>query len=215
MKIAQIRKLILERWRCNILTGNQKQQWIGGNDWMVRVDEGLFLTAECVKGLFDLDTVQMTKLQITEAPLETYPLWPVMKRDMNPMKAGPVAIDEYGGVATLIFGNAVYLLERKYIKAAVSNDDYREYMLAWDEGNNPLIVICDGMIFSGIARPMSADVCKLTMEQMRHMSALEPGGTRAPHENGPLKLEAEGGIQMDMTDFQGGDGDDGQDQDRP
>ena len=101
----------------------------------------------------------------------------------------------------LTFGNAVYLLERKYVKAAVSSDDYRAYMLAWDSGNNPLIVIQDGYIFAGIARPMPASVCKLTMEQMRFLSEMTPGGTRAPEENSPLKLEAEGGIQMDMIDF--------------
>lgn len=198
MKNAQIRKLIMDGKHCVILTGQQKQQWIGGNAWMVRVDEGLKITAESVKGLFDLSVEQMDKLQITEAPLEHYPLWPVMKRDINELKVAPVGIDNYGGVDVLTFGNAVYLLERKYVKAAVSSDDYREYLLAWDEGNNPLIVIRDGMIFAGIARPMPAEVCKLTMEQMRWISDMQPGGTRTPQENGPLKLEAEGGIQMDM-----------------
>ena len=209
MKIAQIRKLILEQKSCVIMTGEMKQQWIGGNAWMARVDEGLKITSESIKGLFDLSVEQMDKLQITECPLETYPLWPVMRRDMNEMKVALVVIDNYGGVETLTCGNAVYLLERKYVKAAVSNDDYRAYTLAWDSGNNPLIVIQDGYIFAGIARPMIADVCKLTLEQMRLLGEMTPGGTRAPEENSPLKLEPEGGIQIDMADFKEETDDDG------
>ena len=93
MKIAQVRKLILQRNHCVILTGQQRQQWIGGNDWMIRVDEGLQITSESIKGLFDLSVEQMDKLTITEAPLETYPLWPVMRRDINELKVAPVGID--------------------------------------------------------------------------------------------------------------------------
>lgn len=210
MKIEQIRKLILQRNYCVILTGQQKQQWIGGKEWMTRVDKGLRINSESIKGLFDLSVEQMEKLQITEAPLETYPLWPVMKRDMNELKAAPMGLDSFGGVNILTFGNAAYLLEEKYVKAAVSKDDYRAYVLAWDAWNNPLIVIQDGYIFAGIARPMIADVCKLTLEQMRLLGEMTPGGTRGPNEGGPLKLEPEGGIQMDMTDF-GEEEDDGGD----
>ena len=211
MKIGAIRKLILEKKHCTILTGQQRQQWIGGNDWMIRVDEGLKITSDSIKGLFDLDVGQMEKLQITEAPLETSPLWPVMKRDINPLKISEIGIDAFGGLEMLTFGNAVYLLEKKYVKATVSVDDYREFLLAWDNGNNPLIVIQDGMIFAGIARPMHAAECKTVMNLLGAVAALHPGGTRDKQEDGPINPSqaqddsAEGGIQMDMDDFKGED----------
>lgn len=201
MKIQQIKKLILEKKHCVILTGQQRQQWIGGNDWMVRVDEGLEITSDSIKGLFDLDVDQMEKLQIMEAALEQWPMWPVMKRDINTLNVSEIGLDVFGGVIMLTFGNAVYLLERKYVKAAVSVDDYREFLLAWDGGNNPLIVIQDGLIFAGIARPLPEAVCRRTMEMLCELSSRHPGGTRAPEENGMLKLEPEGGIQLDMTNF--------------
>ncbi len=208
LKVGQIKKLILEEKRCVILTGMQGQQWIGGLNWMVRVDEGLKITRDSVKGLFDLDTEQTEKMNVMELPMESYPLWPVLKRDINPMKVGPMDLNNYGGVETLIFGQAVYLLERKYIKAVISREDYREYLLAWDEGNNPLIIINDGLLFAGIARPMRADVCKMLLEQMRAISQLLPGGTHEPENSGPLKLEAENdSIQLDMEDFDDGKAD--------
>lgn len=201
MKIQQIKKLIMETMHCVILTGVQGQQWIGDNGWMTRVDDGLRITKDSIKGLFDLDTKQTEKLRVDELPMESYPLWPVLKRDINQMTVSPVGIDALGGVELLIFGDAAYMLEKKYIKAVISKEDYREYMLAWDEGNNPLIIINDGMLFAGIARPLSAEVCKYTLEKMRWVGAMEPGGTRPAQDNGPLKMEAEGGIQMDMEEF--------------
>ena len=208
MKIQQIKKLIMEKKHCVILTGQQGQQWIGGQDWMVRVDEGLKITSDSIKGLFDLDVDQMEKLTIIEAPMEQWPMWPVMKRDINTLTASEIGLDLFGGVELLTFGNAVYLLERKYVKASVSVDDYREFLLAWDSGNNPLIVIQDGLIFAGIARPLHAEVCKRVMGVLDELCALLPSGTRAPEENGPLKLEPEGGIQINMDDFKESEGTD-------
>ena len=209
MKVNQIKKLILETMHCVILTGQQGQQWIGDNGWMVRVDDGLRITKDSLKGLFDLDTKQAEKLKVDEMPMESYPLWPVLKRDINQMTVSPVGIDNFGGVELLIFGNAAYMLEKKYIKAVIAKEDYREYLLAWDEGNNPLIVINDGMLFAGIARPMPVGVCKNMMDNMRALCAMEPGGTRPGQENGPLKMEEENdSIQLDMEDFGDGQADD-------
>ena len=208
LKINQIKKLVMETKHCVILTGVQGQQWIGGSNWMVRVDDGLRITGDSLRGLFDLDTDQAEKLAVEELPMESYPLWPVLKRDINPMKVCPLGIDDYGGVDLMIFGNAVYMLQQKYVKAVISQDDYREYMLAWDEGNNPLIIINDGLLFAGIARPMRADVCKMLLEQMRAISQLHPGGTHEPENSGPLKPEAENdSIQLDMEDFDDGKAD--------
>lgn len=209
MKVNQIKKLILETMHCVILTGQLGQQWIGDNGWMVRVDDGLRITKNSLKGLFDLDTKQAEKLKVDELPMESYPLWPVLKRDINQMTVSPVGIDNFGEVELLIFGNAAYMLEKKYIKAVIAKEDYREYLLAWDEGNNPLIVINDGMLFAGIARPMDASVCNYILAQMCRVGAMEPGGTRPGQENGPLKLEAENdSIQLDMEEFNDGQADD-------
>lgn len=180
MKIDKIKKLILDQKGVVILTGERGQQWIGGRDWMVRVDEGLQLTPKSIKGLFDFSVEQMDKLRIEEAALEAYPLWPVLRRNVNTMQQGPLNIDNYGGIEMLIFSGKVYLLEQKYIRCAVAREDYREYMLGWDAQDQPLIIINDGMIFAGSARPMPESTCQLLLEQMRFMCSLRAGGTIAP-----------------------------------
>ena len=205
MKVAQIKKLVMERKHCVILTSNMKTQWIGGSGWIARVDDGLNITEDGLKGMFDLDE-QKEKLQVQELPLETYPIWPVARRDLNVMKPAELDIGNYGGVVVLTYQNAVYLVEKKYVKAMVTNNDYREYMLGWDEGNNPVILVNDGVIMAGIVRPMMVDDCAAFMQKLyevcnAHMIA---GGTHAAENNGPLKLEAETGIQIDMEDFNDG-----------
>lgn len=195
MKIDKIRKLILEQKGVTILTGQQGQQWIGGRDWMVRVDEGLRLTADSIKGLFDFSVEQMEKITVVEGPLENSPLWFVERRGTNTMQPGPLNIDNYGGIEMLIFSGAVYLAEQKYIRCAVSREDYRDYELAWDKQGNPLIIVMDGLIFAGIFRPLPESACKMLLEQMRFMVALQPGGTGM---DGEPAEEPEDGEQLDM-----------------
>ena len=202
MKIQAIKKLCLGEKLCRILTGLQGQQWIGGRDWMCRVDDGLLLTKDAIKGLFDLDTEQAEKMQIEEEMLEQADLWPVLRRTMNTLKTGLIDLNNFGGVEILGDGGTVYLAEKRKIKAAVDSADYREYLLAWDAWDNPLIVVRDGMIFAGVLRPMAQTVCKTLLDNMRAIGELNPGGTTKREEEAyQLKLEAETGQQLDMDDF--------------
>ena len=202
MKIQAIRKLIMEQKECRILTGQQGQQWIGTKDAIFRVDDGLRIAADSIKGLFDLDQAQTEKLRITEEGLESADIWPVMRRTMNTLEEHILELNNMGGLAILGHGGAVYLAEKRKIKAAVDSADYREYLLAWDKQDNPLIVIRDGMIFAGVMRPLPRTVCKATLDHMRVIGGLEPGGA-VPREaeEDCLRLEAEGGQQLDMDDF--------------
>ena len=58
-----------------------------------------------------------------------------------------------------------------------------------------MIVVMDGMIFAGIMRPLPESACKMLLEQMRFMVALQPGGTGKAGE--PAE-EPEDGEQLDM-----------------
>ena len=202
MKIQTIRKLCLAEKVCRVLTGQRGQQWIGGRDWMCRVDDGLSINREAIRGLFDLDQEQMEKLRIEEGMLEGCSLWPVLRRTMNPLKVGIIDLNNMGGVEILGHDGVVYLAEKKKIKAAVDSADYREYLLAWDKGDNPLIVIRDGMIFAGVVRPLARESCKAVLENMLAIGQCTAGGTEAKEDKDyQLKLEAEGGQQLDMDEF--------------
>ena len=202
MKIQAIKKLCMGEKLCRVLTGMQGQQWIGGRDWMCRVDDGLLLTKDSIKGLFDLDTEQAEKLRIEEERLEDADLWPVLRRTMNPLAVGLIDLENMGGLEILGHDGTVYIAEKRLIRAAVDSADYREYLLAWDKTDNPLIVVRDGMIFAGVLRPLNRDVCEKILVNMRTIGEMNPGGF-VSREDGEyqLKLEAEGGQQLDMDDF--------------
>ena len=211
MKISAIKKLILEKKRVTILTGQRGQQWIGGDNWMIRVDDGITIGPDSIKGLFDLDVEQMEKITIEEAPMEGHPMYPELKAAIEQMATGPLVIGNYGGVEMLGFQGDVYLLEDKYIRAAVGRDDYRDYLLARNVDGEPLIVIRDGLVFAGIARPLPVGVCATLLKSMAAIAAMRPRGAGEQPEEAPEGQEAqgkiEGTVQLDMTEWRQGEND--------
>ena len=209
MKISAIKKLILEKKRVTILTGQRGQQWIGGDNWMIRVDDGITIGPDSIKGLFDLDVEQMEKIAIEEAPMEGHPMYPELKAAIEQMATGPLLIGNYGGVEMLGFQGDVYLLEDKYIRAAVSRDDYRDYLLARNVDGEPLIVIRDGLVFAGIARPMPVAVCANLIKNMAAIADMRPRGAGEQPEEAPEGPEEqgkiEGTVQLDMTKWRHGE----------
>lgn len=174
MKINAIKKLIKQAGQCRVMTGQQGQQWIGTRQWAVRVDDGLRIAADSIKGLFDFDDEAMEKIDIFEEPLETADIWPVMRRTQNRMDECRLGVNNFGGVELLSHDGKMYACRVDRIRAAVERGDYREYWLGWDKDDYPLIIIMDGMMFAGIARPepkSATEFVRATMEQWGKMEA--------------------------------------------
>lgn len=182
MKIQAIKKLILAARECSILTGQQGQQWIGTERAIFRVDDGLRITRSSIKGLFGLDIAQMDKLEIIEQELEMAHIWPLMKRSQNQMTVCPLGINNYGGVELLAEGGRMYLCSVNAIKAAVDNDDYREYWLGFDRFHAPLIIVNDGLIFAGVIRPEPTEKCKFLLKAIEDWAQMIAAGTGADEE---------------------------------
>lgn len=193
MKIQAIKKLCLRAKRCNIMTGQQGQQWIGTNSAIFRVDDGLRITADSIKGLFDLTFEQSEGLQIEEYTLEVASIWPMMRYDQNKMKVCPLGINNYGGVELLAHGGKMYLCGMDAIKAAVDKDDYREYWLGYDRFHAPLIIVRDGMLFAGVIRPMNTEASEYILKALEDWSQLQPAGFGVQERD-----EAQDGQQMSM-----------------
>lgn len=202
MKIQAIKKLCMQVQRCRILTGQQGQQWIGTRQWMCRIDEGLRIDTASIRGIFDLSDEQARKLQIEEERLETADLWPVLRRTMVPLTEAPFRMKS-GGEDIIILGlnGVAYLLEQRFVRTAVDNSDYRQYMLAWDQWENPLIIVNDGMIFAGVVKPYSKEAAEKALAELEAVGSCLAGGWIAREEDYQLKLEAETGKQMNMDDF--------------
>ena len=197
MKIAAIKKLILADRQCCILTGQQGQQWIGTERAIFRVDDGLRITENSIKGLFDLGPAQMDKLEIIQQELEMAHIWPMMRRDQNRMRVCPLGINNYGGVELLAHDGKMYLCSMDAIKAAVDRDDYREYWLGYDRFHAPLIIVRDGMIFAGVIRPMRTEECKFILQALEDWALMMVGGTGVDEE--PRQEDAPAGEQVAMV----------------
>lgn len=193
MKIAAIKRMCLGERMCRILTGQQGQQWIGTNGCIVRVDDGLRISKESVKGLFDLDPMQTEKLLIIEEDLETSDIWPVMRIPQNKMSVCPL---DFNGVEALSCNGGMLLCSKAAIKTAVETGDYREYLLGWDREHRPVIIIYDGMIFAGLVRPKRIDASRFFATAMKIWSELKPAGFNA---EAPEETEAPEGEQVAMV----------------
>lgn len=202
MKIGAIRKLILGGKSCRILNGERGQQWMGNSRCIVRVDDGLRIGPESIKGLFDLDVEQAEKLKITEERLEEADMWPVPSRTMVKLAGRNIALANMGGLEIIGQGGTAYLIETGLVKVDIDKDDYKEYMLAWDKEDNPLITIWDGMLMCGIIRPLDRALCEKILTEMETIGGFLPGGW-IPREQKDyqFKLPPEGGQQLDMDDF--------------
>jgi len=207
MKINAIKKLCMGDKLCRVLTGAKGQQWIGGRDWITKVDDGLTIDQYAIQGLFDLSKEEMTKLTIEESRLEMCSLWPILSRTQVPLHTSIIDLNNMGGLEILGDLNVVYMVEKKKIKAAVDSADYREYLLGWDTQDNPLIIINDGMIFAGVVRPLPQTTCKGILDNMRAIGEMRAGGTaNRDGEDQTLKLPAETGKQLNMDDFDAAEG---------
>lgn len=197
MKIAAIKRMCLGERMCRILTGQQGQQWIGTSRAIFRVDDGLRITQESIKGLFDLDQAQMDKLAISEQELELAPIWPMMRRDQNKMSECPLRINNYGGVELLAHDGRMYMCSIDAIKAAVDRGDYREYWLGYDRFNAPLIIVRDGLIFAGVIRPEPKAECEFILRAMEDWAQMIAAGMGVDEE--PRQEEAPEGEQVAMV----------------
>ena len=182
MKIQAIKKLILAEQQCSILTGQQGQQWIGTERAIFRVDDGLRITEDSIKGLFDLDQAQMGKLEIIEQDLELASIWPMMRRPQNQMTVCPLGINNYGGVELLAHDGRMYMCSIDAIKAAVDRGDYREYWLGYDRLHAPLIIVRDGLIFAGVIRPERTEKCKFILKVLEDWAQMIAEGTGVDEE---------------------------------
>ena len=205
MRIGQIKKLVMEEKNCVILNGERGQQWIGGEKWIVRVDDAIRINTDSLKGLFDISQEQADKITVEALPMETYAVYPELRRTMNEMTPSLLDIGNFGGLVTLIFENSVYFAEKKLIRAAIAGEDYREYKLAKNRFGEPLITVWDGFIMTGVVRPENRIMTRKILQMLGGLAAMKPGGTDAD----VTEDDADGEQQLSMDSY-GEGGSDGE-----
>ena len=176
MKLSKIKGHIKEKEICIILN-DPASQWLGtlGAVWAV---ENIRITEEAIAPLMDLKEKEQEKIEIYVREKDGDPLNPVnFIGQLKP--AGMKALE--GGTEYIFledqWNNEMYALDYEYVKTAVGSDKYREYMLAKNGCDRPLIVVNDGMIPVAIIEPESQETMERMQKEMRRIGFMRTGKT--------------------------------------
>lgn len=176
MKLSKIKAHIKEKEICIILNGPESQ-WLGtlGAVWAV---ENIRITEEAIAPLMDLKEKEQEKIKIYAGEKDGDPLNPVnFIGQLKP--AGMKALE--GGTEYIFLedegNNEMYALDYAYVKAAVGSDEYREYVLAKNGCDRPLIIVNDGMMQVAIIEPESQETMESLQKEMRRIGLMRTGKT--------------------------------------
>ena len=206
MKIQAIRALAKEEKRCVIYTNARGRQWIGTGTCMFLGEEDVTLTVDAMPGLLDLNEDEQKKIVFEARRLESEPIYPAPRYGENETKGEGVEI-KYDKCYIPLYGNGrTYLVDARKVRAAVSSTDYRMFYLARNEEGLPLIIVSDGMVFTGVVMPEAQSKTEEILLKLRGMAfrpadgwreeepSQSPDGASVSHEGEAL------GEQMTMED---------------
>jgi hypothetical protein len=176
MKLSKIKAHIKGKEICIILN-DHASQWLGtmGAVWAVG---NIRITEDAIAPLMDLKEKEQEKIKIITREKDGDPLDPVQFiGQLKPawMKA------LVGGTEYFFFedegNNEMYALDYAYVKAAVGSDEYREYVLAKNGCDRPLIIVNDGMMPVAIIEPESKVTMEILQKEMRRIGFMRNGKT--------------------------------------
>lgn len=225
MKITHIKKLCVEAHMCMIYETGDGRQWIGTQDEIYPADE-LTLSAGAIKTIFDMPDAE-TKMDVGVDEIwrsELVPCdeeievecegWPEL-HCMNPMfyngeKVYPLTRED----------GAVLFVRDAYVKPAIRKNDYLAFRMARNRFGHPLIVIGNGTLVTGIARPIPKKGAEALLDLLRKMCEMSAEGSPADQEadrrqaqqpeqgDGQIEMvyDIEGGRDRAAADAGGGDG---------
>lgn len=168
MKIAAIKKIIMDAKRCIIVTDGEGNQWIGDGKRFYAVDEDFRFERETVLAVLDVDKEKRGKVNIFkensgDPRFSIYPKEPngdflkgeVLKPRMAIM---------YGGELVMVFmteRREVFALEHAYLKPV---DMGRDYMLlrreVFGEEMRPVIAVQTDMFVNALLTPLPQKVAR-------------------------------------------------------
>lgn len=182
MKIGAIRALIKSAGVCLITTSARGTQWIGTEEALFLVEQGLNLTESSVCGLLDFSEQEQKKIRFIEESMEDCDLWPRQDIPQNAMTQDMITIKIGEEIVPLEFDGRIYFIEARKIKCAVGTAEYREYDLGYNENGEPLILIFDGMVQAGIVKPLNVMQNAAVLRVLGRIAEKRPGGAEAAPE---------------------------------
>ena len=196
MKFSQIKKICKDADEC-IIFQDGPMQWIGTGEAAYPLED-VEATAASVKTLLDWQDVE-ADIGVCEKTLEEMGLAPdnVVRCDVRSDKWEKLVqgITIYSGgdkIVPLVCGMNVLFVWAERIRPAIRKGEYLEFRLAYNKNDEPLIMVNNGLMVTGILRPMYQREAEAAVDQLRRMSAFVPVGT--PNDRKTREEEAEGEI---------------------
>lgn len=200
MKITKIKALCKESKTVQILETGDNTQWIGTKE-AIYPAQGLTITRESLATLFDMPDVckvlEVSDGNAYQSDLNPVPMvseWPQMGSGMPVVYLGKTLIP-------LGEGGRLYLVRADMVKAAESTEGYLIFRKAENAKGEPLIVIDDGMLCTGIIRPLPKSTVQAVQRYMDSFAQMQPDGTPEREENEGKEEEVEIAGQIEMHEL--------------
>lgn len=160
MKMAAIKKIVMDAKRCIIINDPEGKQWIGDGKRFYAVDEDIRFERETVLTILDVEKDKRTKIVVFQEDSKDSRFSIYNKEDEE--RLWPHLAAMYGGELILTFMNdrrELFALEHSAIKPI---GDGREYVLRRREVNGeelrPAIAVKVDMFTCALLEPMDAKV---------------------------------------------------------
>lgn len=175
MKIAAIKKIVMDAKRCIIVNDGEGKQWIGDGKRFYAVDEDIRFERDTVLTILDIEKDKRNKVVVFQEDSKD-PRFSIYGKEEEERLTPHMAI-MYGGELILIFMDdkrELFALEHAAIKPV---GDGREYVIRRREANGeelrPAIAVKVDMFTCALLEPMDAKV----MTQIKaEMMLLGTGG---------------------------------------
>lgn len=211
MRFSQIKKLCKEDSECTIFEEGT-HQWIGTRHAAYPVED-VDIDTSSIKTLFDWPDVE-SDIGVGMSALANSTLcpdgavrfnyapnkWPKLEQGMPVMVAGE-------WINPLVHSGGVMFVREDRVKPARRKHEYADFRLAYNRQMEPLVVITNGFMVTGIVRPQTKREAELILETMGKMVNMLPQGTPGDVK---LRAEDEGEIdgQITMDEMMEGEDDD-------
>ncbi|MBQ7885513.1 MAG: hypothetical protein IJ313_01315 [Clostridia bacterium] len=209
MKITRIKALCKEADRAMIYN-HHGRQYLGMLEAIYPADN-IEISKASIPTLFDMPDA-LNDLIVDEMVLEGSDLMPVAGFESVPFNElgklfETMAVNYLGAqLVGMTCGPDILFVQEKYLGAAEKTEGYQMYHLVHNEKGEPLVMISDGMMITGIVRPITRRTVQSILEMMRGMINQQPCGSPDPGMRQEADDQLPGQMHMDDVVEEGEDG---------
>lgn len=196
MKFSQIKKICKDAKEC-VIYNEGHMQWIGTGEAAYPLED-VEATVAAMKTLFDWPDIE-ADIAVVEKTMDEIGLAPDDAASCDVVSNGweklSQCISIHSGadkIVPLACGMNVMFVWAERIRPAIRKNEYLEFRLAYNKNDEPLIMVNNGLMVTGILRPMYQREAEAAVDQLRRMSAFVPVGT--PNDRKAREEEADGEI---------------------